>query len=311
MAGLLPILTRSILPGRIPARFLSRPSKNCARIMKSTSPSRALVPGRGVSTEKPQEGSPRKKYRAVICGNYQAPHPDRAKETLHACGADSVSLRTCLRWAGLREAGASVVDVKTAFLNAPVDASESKYLICNPPRHMVLAGVVPVRTRWRVHGALCGPLTSPRAWSKERDGRVRKFQRYCLGAGRRLLQCITDPNVGRLVDDNDQVLGLVTCYVDDLLVLGSRPEREAFLGVISGPPGTQAIHLTRKRPRPAVVDLSWFRQVKACLHHNPGTFVSSSLGIQKSLHRQIRPVHHGERPSMTLSLEMRFSIPAV
>ena len=189
-----------------------------------------MLPGRGVASEKPQEGlGPRKKYRAVICGNFQAPHPDRAKQTLYAGGADSVSLRTCLRWAGLRQAGASVVDVKTAFLNAPVDESEARYLICNPPRHMVLAGVVPSGTRWRVHGALYGLLTSPRAWSKERDGRMKKFRWTCHGSGRRLLQCITDPNVWRLVDDHDQVLGLVTCYVDDLLVLGSRLEREAFL----------------------------------------------------------------------------------
>ena len=164
-----------------------------------------VLPGRGVASEKPQEGSPQKKYRAVICGNYQAPHPDRAKETLYAGGADSVSLPTCLRWAGLRAAGASTVDVKTAFLNAPVDASESNYLICNPPRHVVLAGIVPPRTRWRVQGALYGLLTSPRAWSKERDGRMRKFRWHCLGAGRRLLQCVTDPNVWRLT--------MIKCWV--------------------------------------------------------------------------------------------------
>ena len=152
-----------------------------------------VLPGRGVASEKPQEGQgPRKKYRAVICGNFQAPHPDRAKETLYAGGADSVSLRTCLRWAGLRQAGASVVDVKTAFLNAPVDESEARFLICNPPRHMILAGVVPSGTRWRVHGALYGLLTSPRAWSKERDGRMRKFRWTCQGSSRRLLQCITE-----------------------------------------------------------------------------------------------------------------------
>ena len=189
-----------------------------------------VLPGRGVASEKPQDGlGPRKKYRAVICGNFQAPHPARAKQTLYAGGADSVSIRTCLRWAGLRSAGASVVDVKTAFLNAPVDESEARYLICNPPRHMIMAGVVPKRTRWRVHGALYGLLTSPRAWSKERDGRMRKFRWSCDGSARRLLQCVTDPNVWRLVDLQGQLLGLVTCYVDDLLVLGSRRERDSFL----------------------------------------------------------------------------------
>ena len=189
-----------------------------------------VLPGRGVASEKPQDGlGPRKKYRAVICGNFQAPHPARAKQTLYAGGADSVSIRTCLRWAGLQSAGASAVDVKTAFLNAPVDDSEARYLICNPPRHMIMAGVVPKRTRWRVHGALYGLLTSPRAWSKERDGRMRKFRWSCGGSARRLLQCVTDPNVWRLVDLQGQLLGLVTCYVDDLLVLGSRRERDSFL----------------------------------------------------------------------------------
>ena len=38
---------------------------------------------------------------------------------LYAGGADSVSIRTVLRWAGLNAAGASSTDIRTAFLNAP------------------------------------------------------------------------------------------------------------------------------------------------------------------------------------------------
>ena len=41
-------------------------------------------------------------------------------------------------------------------LNAPADESEPEFLICNPPRHMIVAGVVPARIRWRVTGALYG-----------------------------------------------------------------------------------------------------------------------------------------------------------
>ena len=58
---------------------------------------------------------------------------------------------------------------------------------------------------------------------------MKKFRWSCNGAERRLLQCITDPNVWRLVDLHGNLLGLVTCYVDDLLVLGSRQERDSFL----------------------------------------------------------------------------------
>ena len=151
-----------------------------------------ILPGRGVPTEKPGEADrpPRKKYRAVICGNYQKRTPEQDAQSYYAGGADSVSLRTVLRWAGLRSFGVSTTDIRTAFLNAPVDAAEPEFLICQPPRHMILAGVVPERTKWRVRGALYGLVSSPRSWSLYRDRELRSLRWMCNGSERMLQQCI-------------------------------------------------------------------------------------------------------------------------
>ena len=181
-----------------------------------------ILPGRGVPTEKPGN-PPRKKYRAVICGNFQKKDPDRDAKAFHAGGADSVSIRSVLRWAGLRQAGASVTDIRTAFLNAPVDVSGAEFLVCQPPKHMVLAGVVPPRTKWRVRGALYGLVSSPRSWSVFRDSKLREFTWQCEDQSRVLQQCVAKDVL------SGKVVGLVTCYVDDMLIVGSNVERRAFL----------------------------------------------------------------------------------
>ncbi|CAE7937584.1 unnamed protein product [Symbiodinium sp. KB8] len=75
-----------------------------------------ILPGRGVATEKPPTSpgaSKRNKYRAVICGNFQKWSEERASESFYA---------------------GSGTDIKTAFLNAPLDEGEAEFLICNPPK---------------------------------------------------------------------------------------------------------------------------------------------------------------------------------
>ena len=43
-------------------------------------------------------------------------------------------------------------------------------------------------------------------------------------------QCVADPNVWKIVDEAaSELVALMTCYVDDILVVGSLGERTAFL----------------------------------------------------------------------------------
>ena len=192
-----------------------------------------ILPGRGAPTQKPATqpgGLARNKYRPVICGNFQKPTGEKEGQSFYAGGADSVSIRALLRWSGLRGFGASCVDIRTAFLNAPVDAAEPEFLVCSPPKHMVLAGVVPPRSKWHVKGALYGLNSSPRSWSCFRDSRMREFK-WTQGEDSRVLRpCMSDPNVWLIKDlHTGTTIGAVCCHVDDSLVVGDRIERDAFL----------------------------------------------------------------------------------
>ncbi|CAE7252251.1 RE1 [Symbiodinium sp. CCMP2592] len=191
-----------------------------------------ILPGRGVATEKPPVApgsTKRNKYRAVICGNFQKWSEERAAESFYAGGADSLSIRTALRWAGMRKHGGSGTDVKTAFLNAPLDEQEAEYLICNPPKVLYAAGVIPRGYKWRVHGALYGLQTSPRAWSRLRDKTCRVLTWTVDGENRHLQQCVADPNIWLVKSPCGETVALMCWYVDDLLVLGPWSERSALL----------------------------------------------------------------------------------
>eukprot|EP00439_Symbiodinium_sp_Y106_P031060 s4729_g3.t1 len=171
-----------------------------------------ILPGRGVATEKPPVvpgATKRNKYRAVICGNFQKWSEERASESFYAGGADSLSIRTALRWAGMRNFGGSGTDVKTAFLNAPLDEQEAEYLICNPPKALYAAGVIPRGFKWRVHGALYGLQTSPRAWSRLRDKTCRVMTWATYGQPRHLQQCVSDPNIWLVKSSDGQIVALM------------------------------------------------------------------------------------------------------
>ena len=171
-----------------------------------------ILPGRGVATEKPPVvpgATKRNKYRAVICGNFQKWSEESASESFYAGGADSLSTRTALRWAGMRNFGGSGTDVKTAFLNAPLDEQEAEYLICNPPKALYAAGVIPRGFKWRVHGALYGLQTSPRAWSRLRDKTCRVMTWATDGQPRHLQQCVSDPNIWLVKSSDGQIVALM------------------------------------------------------------------------------------------------------
>ena len=56
------------------------------------------------------------------------------------------------------------------------------------------------------------------------------------GGGRVMRQCVADPNVWKIVDpDTSDLVALMTCYVDDILVVGPVEERKAFLECLSIP----------------------------------------------------------------------------
>ena len=77
-----------------------------------------MVPAKAIFSRK--AGSGRHKCRGVACGNYVG---KTTTESTYASGAGSCEVRFLLKTAAIQAWSVSTLDVKTAFLNAPVDDS--------------------------------------------------------------------------------------------------------------------------------------------------------------------------------------------
>ena len=91
-----------------------------------------VLPGKAVYTLKPGLEA-RKKCRLVVCGNYGDSHDQQG-------GSDSVAMRLAVKTAAVREWGAKTLDVKCAFLNAPLAAADEEgevVIVMKPPQLLV------------------------------------------------------------------------------------------------------------------------------------------------------------------------------
>ena len=73
------------------------------------------LPAKMVFTRKAHSGL--RRSRAVCCGNFAQDDPDQA---VYASGCDAVTTRMTLRMAALKQWSVAGVDIKTAFLQAPI-----------------------------------------------------------------------------------------------------------------------------------------------------------------------------------------------
>ena len=86
-----------------------------------------VVPGKAIHAVKAPDG--RRKCRLAVCGNYlkgagRGPGDRSEAAQLYAGGADTTCLRTSLALAATRGWQAASLDIKTAFLNAPLRTLE-------------------------------------------------------------------------------------------------------------------------------------------------------------------------------------------
>ena len=103
-----------------------------------------VMPGKMVTTIKAPAG--KKRCRLVICGNYAEGGGKDQEESLYAGGSDAMSIRTATKfpaesgWAGM------VLDINTAFLNAPLqsvmkEGQGTKVVLIRPPAILVQLGL--------------------------------------------------------------------------------------------------------------------------------------------------------------------------
>ncbi|CAE7283572.1 RE1 [Symbiodinium sp. CCMP2592] len=171
-----------------------------------------LVPGKTVHTIKAFSG--RLKTRAVICGNFLA--QSFAREQKYAAGADSVLIRLVLREAARRGWRLAVLDVKTAFLLAPLLFQEKRPTLVLVPKLFLLAGICK-EPMWRVRKALYGMSTSPKSWETYRNQVMAKLRGRVAGGEVTLTPSGVDDSLW-YVQVGARRAGAVICYVDDLLI---------------------------------------------------------------------------------------------
>ena len=129
-----------------------------------------VIPGKAVCTVKP--GDPyKRKFRVVSCGNYAS---STMEAQLYAGGAGAESLRTLLVHAARRGRRCFGLDVKSAFLLAPIPSTVTKRYAMRPPRLLVELGLCRDDEIWMIDRALYGFRESPKWWSVHRDGVLAK-----------------------------------------------------------------------------------------------------------------------------------------
>ena len=197
------------------------------------------LPSKVVFTVKPDPQQPqgKKKRRIVACGNY-APPDENAD--YFAAGADATSLRMALsssarqQWIGIN------LDVKTAFLNASMnekeDLEESEEeegehlpILLWPPRILTVLGYFQPGEGWSVEKALYGFRQSPKRLSTHRDARLTKMR-----VQKEWLCQLDSESCVWLIKSGteDEVLGMILTYVDDLLVLAEESRAKSWVDVI-------------------------------------------------------------------------------
>lgn len=179
-----------------------------------------LVPSKLVITLKP---GPRRKVRIVACGNFIE---SRAGEELFAAGADASALRFTLKVAAEERWKVLTVDIKVAFLNAPLVTStrdqgmvqEEVTFVLKPPSLLIKLGYAQSSEVWIAEKAMYGLRQSPRSWSIYRDSVMMDLKID----GITICQADSEPNLWILRRQCDDALcGLILVYVDDMLITGS------------------------------------------------------------------------------------------
>ena len=197
----------------------------------------SVIPAKGVYTQKPISG--RLRARIVGCGNYLEAEPPESDglrgkvrtQDLYAGGVDGVTIRLQTSMAAVQGWASAGLDIKTAFLGAPlyqdqqgqavltpgdlnsnsldfdllikklraVQGERVKIVVVNPPKILVRLGLIEESEKWLVIKALYGLAEAPRRWSAHRDLLLRKIS---WEEGERkyfLVQCVADHNLWRIV----------------------------------------------------------------------------------------------------------------
>ena len=172
-----------------------------------------------------------RKCRSCIAGNFQQLDPAAQRWTAQA---EPSSIFAAAKLAAMRGWRVSKLDVKGAFLNAPLP--EGELILVQPPAQWVTWGIVPKGVVWKLNRAVYGLRQSPKWWSDERDAHLSKLTWEVGNDTVYLEQNAADSQVWcfRRRGHPAELHGLLCVYVDDFLIMVKEgPGREQFIKAIT------------------------------------------------------------------------------
>ncbi|CAE7216572.1 GIP, partial [Symbiodinium sp. CCMP2456] len=184
-----------------------------------------MVPAKAVCTVKPAQPYKRK-VRVVSCGNFAT---STEEALLYAGGAGAESLRTLLVHAGRRGRRCFGLDVKSAFLLAPIPSYVKKRYGVRPPKLLTDLGICTADEVWLIERALYGFRESPRWWSIHRDSILSTASWETEYGRMKLRQLSSESNIWSMDLESGGCLGHLLAYVDDFLLVTEEPVAQAFL----------------------------------------------------------------------------------
>eukprot|EP00439_Symbiodinium_sp_Y106_P027213 s7960_g3.t1 len=133
--------------------------------------------------------------------------------------------------------GAAVTDIRQAFVLAPWIG---KAVALKPPALAVEMGLAETDDYWLVKQSIYGLREAPAAWASFRDTELEAARWKAKVDGTmvelKLKQLVSDSQVWKVVrtdGENDDALGYLLVYVDDLMIMGPEGVMESFFGWLS------------------------------------------------------------------------------
>ena len=203
---------------------LKRLDRTESEAIQSKNAKVTILPSKLVITRK---AGGRRKIRIVVCGNFAEKIEG---ENLYAGGSDTIALRVCLKKAALEAWEGLSLDIKTAFLNAPLpeedEQGEQVIILIKPPPLLIRLGYASAQEFWMALRAIYGLRQSPKTWSDHRDVVLAAMTWQLGNQQANFEQLVTDPNVWKIVTysetGEEQLRGVMIVYVDDLMILAPR-----------------------------------------------------------------------------------------
>ena len=215
-----------------------------------------------------------RKCRSCIAGNFQKFDPAAQRWTAQA---EPGSIFAAAKMAAMRGWEVSKLDVKGAFLNAPLPDGE--LILVEPPKQWKDWGIVGKNVVWRLQRAVYGLRQSPKWWSDKRDSDLRKLKATVAGKGYHLRQNEADSQVWTICEDGStQILGVICVYVDDFLVMA--PKGQVRAGVVEALKSLWqfgAEHTLSPETSVTFLGIEWFMKINGDIVLSQERFVKELL----------------------------------